>query len=326
MESSPDFTYKKAKELDDTPIEGSTLLWVCRISRIYGNCPEKEFPSDLKETDPHYQEIFRRAQIVALNFRTAGYQRLYTLEDFTNAIYFGHGASISFDLFVGAKNAPKGLIPLPHPLEKSKIGHSVALTGYSGTEEHFVFANSWGKEWGDQGMGYLPYEYFNRDYIIEGFSMSFGFRSLQKPESFKTVELEPRYIRNKKFTVKLTFFKAMRVTKYPLIVIDIYDSRGYILLGYAHCSNHGDKATLEIEDLFVHPEYRHEGIGKNLVEEIFLLCKRNKIRKIVGWISVQDLVNEREIIVKKFFKKMKFKIYEDHTRFRDCWYRIESGV
>lgn len=322
---SSDFIHNKSRELGKIKTGASSSLWASRTTRIYGVCPEKECPSDLDPSDPGYYYISPKAYMTALQFRTNGYQRLYTIEDFKNAIYVGKGCSISFDLFAGAKNAPNGVLPLPHPLEKSSMGHSVMLAGFSDTKKQFMFINSWGKEWGDEGKGYLPYEYFNRDYIIEGWSMSFGFSLSPQINLIKSVELEPRFIQNKKVVVKLSIFKPARVTKFPLIVIDIYDSKGLILLGYVHCSNYDNK-TLEIEDLFVHPGYRHIGVAKNLIEEVRLLSKKNKIIKIVGWISVQDIIGEKEIIVKKFFNKMRFSIYEDHTRFRDCWYRVESHI
>jgi hypothetical protein len=44
------------------------------------------------------------------------------------------------------------------------VRHSVALVGYGEGKEfpgggYFIFRNSWGPEWGDEGYGYMPFDY-----------------------------------------------------------------------------------------------------------------------------------------------------------------------
>ena len=43
------------------------------------------------------------------------------------------------------------------PPKTPKWGHAIALIGY--TKDYIIFQNSWGKEWGDNGIGYLPANY-----------------------------------------------------------------------------------------------------------------------------------------------------------------------
>ena len=38
-------------------------------------------------------------------------------------------------------------------------GHAIALVGYDDSKNAFKFVNSWGTNWGDNGFGYLSYDY-----------------------------------------------------------------------------------------------------------------------------------------------------------------------
>jgi C1A family cysteine protease len=71
--------------------------------------------------------------------------------------------------------ANEGKIPFPCPGEKILGGHAIVAVGYNDTlkikndicgfetKGALLIRNSWGTEWGDDGYGWLPY-----DYILQG--------------------------------------------------------------------------------------------------------------------------------------------------------------
>ena len=79
---------------------------------------------------------------------------------------FGFFGFSTFD-----KSGVKGEIPYPCKYEQSKWGQAVVAVGYDDekivhntkcreqTKGALLIRNSWGKEWGDQGYGWLSYKY-----------------------------------------------------------------------------------------------------------------------------------------------------------------------
>lgn len=55
--------------------------------------------------------------------------------------------------------ASTGIVPMPTPDEQAEGGHAICLAGYDDSSKLFKFRNSWGTSWGDNGYGYLPYDY-----------------------------------------------------------------------------------------------------------------------------------------------------------------------
>lgn len=77
-----------------------------------------------------------------------------------------------------------GAFPLPVPGERKSGGHAVVACGYDDKKEiinqspgakptngAFRIRNSWGTGWGEQGYGWLPYEYVRRSLAIDWWSL-----------------------------------------------------------------------------------------------------------------------------------------------------------
>lgn len=55
--------------------------------------------------------------------------------------------------------AESGVIPMPGWLDRAVGGHALLCIGYDDESQMYLFQNSWGTDWGDEGLGYIPYQY-----------------------------------------------------------------------------------------------------------------------------------------------------------------------
>lgn len=71
-----------------------------------------------------------------------------------NPIVFGFAVYESF-----SKVGKNGMMPMPKKGERVNGGHAVAIFGYDANKKVFIVRNSWGKNWGDQGYFYMPFDF-----------------------------------------------------------------------------------------------------------------------------------------------------------------------
>lgn len=71
-------------------------------------------------------------------------------------VIFGFTVYESFDSIQTEKT---GLVNLPDITERAVGGHAVLAVGYDDEKHTLIVRNSWGKDWGDEGYCYFPYDY-----------------------------------------------------------------------------------------------------------------------------------------------------------------------
>lgn len=140
----------------------------------FGAPPERHWGYDIVAFDAEPSPF---AYAFAQNYKASAYFRLdppaLAKDDVLTAIkqqlhsklpsMFGFTVYTSIDAA-----AANGEIPMPGPREKVRGGHAVVAIGYDDTKVikgakptkgAIRIRNSWGTAWGDDGYGWLPYEY-----------------------------------------------------------------------------------------------------------------------------------------------------------------------
>lgn len=72
-----------------------------------------------------------------------------------------------FSVYDSFESAPLGVMPLPSPTEQLLGGHCVMAVGYN--QQSVICQNSWGKDWGDHGYFYMPWDYIVNPDLADDF-------------------------------------------------------------------------------------------------------------------------------------------------------------
>ncbi len=188
-EASRGFLYKVTRNLmkakGDT---GAYLRTTMGAMVLFGVPPEAYWPytDDENKFD---QEPSAFCYAYAQNYQTLKYFRhdppgtnaATLLTKVKTYLSKGHPAMFGFSVYSSIEQAEEtGRIPFPAPKEKIEGGHAIVAVGYDdrmkvknkygkvATTGALLIRNSWGKDWGEKGYGWLPY-----DYILKGLAEDF---------------------------------------------------------------------------------------------------------------------------------------------------------
>lgn len=180
------FLYKTTRNLMGIDGDsGSFLRSTMRAIAVFGVPPENYYPYDIVKYDAE-PAAFHYA--IAQNYQALTYYRLDSYGTNPDQVITRIKSNIllnracMFGFVVYGTDDKTGDVLLPRKNQRLVGGHAVVAVGYDDDHEivhpegertvgAFRFANWWGKKWGDNGFGWLPYDLIHKGVAIDWWTM-----------------------------------------------------------------------------------------------------------------------------------------------------------
>lgn len=160
VELSPLFLYYNARLEDGTINEdiGAYPRDAIKAAKKYGICSEKLWPYDAskfsyKPTPECYADGMTR--------RVEKYYRLADINAITDALNAGNPVIAGIRVFDSFSQINENdlVLKMPNAGEEPIGAHAILFVGYDLNKKLILVRNSFGKDWGDQGHFWLPFDY-----------------------------------------------------------------------------------------------------------------------------------------------------------------------
>ena len=163
---SESWVYWNSKKIDPWPgEEGTSIRYAMKVLNKIGVPTEKAWPYD----DVDFGEPKRWADMVAVWSLIQSYWSIANLYELkaaleTSPVPIGIGCYREI-FYVGSD----GIIPYPADPSMCYGGHAVCAVGYDDNTNLVKFKNSWSRYWGEEGYGYISYDYV-RDFMWDAWA------------------------------------------------------------------------------------------------------------------------------------------------------------
>jgi len=156
---SEQWIYYMCKKIDPWPNEeGTSIRYGMKVLQKIGVPVEDgwEYNDKVKGKPESWSSLVARWNTIK------SYRRLNGLQEIRTALNLGP-CVIGIELFDEFFYVDKtGIVRWPAQSWKSAGGHAICLVGYDDDKELLKFKNSWSTAWGQDGYGYISYNYANK--------------------------------------------------------------------------------------------------------------------------------------------------------------------
>lgn len=155
------YWYERFLDGDVNQDAGSSLRTAVKVLHKFGVCMEVDWPYVPKN---FLRQPAKKQVLEAVSNRISEYRRVdhHSIGNIEAAIAEGFPILFGFTVFESFESnvvASTGLMPMPSKDDSAVGGHAVLAVGYDRAKKILKVRNSWGKDWGDHGYFYMPYEY-----------------------------------------------------------------------------------------------------------------------------------------------------------------------
>jgi GNAT superfamily N-acetyltransferase len=305
------YGFLRSRQLEGTlPGDAKTGIWPITCLRIgYGwgviRAEDWPDPTDGGQWPPAEPDGL---DSLAKRMRLGHYQRVRSLEDCRQALAVGQPPSVSFQITEDWFHAELGEIPNPQPDDKIIGSHCVTLVGYDNDTGKLKFANSWGREWGDEGFGTLSYDYYEHR-SVESWVQTLASCTwaLAKEAVPSSNAYEPGAI-----DVRRMAWGVRDILRGGVLHgCELYDLANDERIGWAFAVPRD--GFLDIEELFVRPPYRRRGYGTRLSQ---ILLKRSVLLNLPLrlWVSYADCGQENRAVLEGVLSKLDLQLTNSSCR------------
>ena len=155
---SESWLYWNCKKIDIWPgEEGTSIRYAMTVLNKIGVPTEKAWPYD----DVNIGKPKSWAAMISKWALIHSYWRINNLIELKAALKDGPvsiGIACFLEIFYVGFD---GVIKYPANPNEIYGGHAVCAVGFDDNSKRIKFKNSWGKDWGDRGYGYISYDYIN---------------------------------------------------------------------------------------------------------------------------------------------------------------------
>ena len=164
---------------------GTTIPISCSVIKNYGVCNEYIYPyNNIPFAHKTYDNSFKTMPLNAFNnsYFLTNFKYFSVNQDLDSlkSCLIDKKVPIIFAFYLYssfyAKNVTDtGVVPMPDVYRENKIGgHCMLIIGYDNIKKSFICANSWGTNWGNKGICYMPYDYLvNPNLAFDFYYLSF---------------------------------------------------------------------------------------------------------------------------------------------------------